>query len=124
MSNASGASAKPSSGRTSWWVSPLGGVKRKGPWEVPAKMKSVTLVGGVSLDLTEARFAEPEFVLTKFSLVGGVSVTAPYNVRVDVRGLTLLGGRDIEDVAELPADAPTVVVKAYGLLGGVTVKRA
>jgi len=80
----------------------------------------IAVIGGMDLDLGDAR----ETTITKVSLVGGVKAVVPANVRVEVSGFTLIGGKDIERPAGLPADAPVVRIRAFGLVGGVRVRVA
>ncbi len=107
--------------RTTWWVSLIGGVVRKGPWRVPEKSVGVSLIGGASLDLTDAEFAGPEVVLTRFSLIGGISAKVPAGVRVEVEGFTLIGGRSVRLPAPAPG-APVLRLRLFSLIGGVSVK--
>ncbi len=43
-------------------------------------------------------------------------------MRVDVSGFSLVGDRDVERVREVPADAPVLRIRAFGLIGGVRVR--
>jgi hypothetical protein len=109
--------------RPAWMVSIIGGLVRKGRWRVPARMISVSLIGGVDMDMREAQLTAPTVELVKVSVIGGVSLTVPRGVRVRVEGFTAIGGRDIKvDESAVHAGAPTVVVRAYCLIGGVAVK--
>jgi hypothetical protein len=102
----------------------LGGLDRRGAWAVPDDLLAVSAVGGVHLDLTEAKLP-PVLTVTKVSLVGGVKVRVPADARVDTTGFALVG--HIGSVPEaVPSDreAPIVRVRAYGVFGGVKVTRA
>ena len=102
------------------FVSLLGGVERRGRWQLPPDLRVVAVVGGVDLDLTGAELPERP-VLTKISLVGGVSLRVPPHVEVEVEGFRLFGR-----VRIAPSDRPATVhltVRAYGLAGGVRVER-
>ncbi|GAA2755459.1 DUF1707 SHOCT-like domain-containing protein [Actinopolymorpha rutila] len=117
------AAVRPSAGRgrTDWHVTPLGGLRRGGRWRMRDHLVSVTLIGGVDLDLREAQLDAPEVTLTSVSLIGGVSLTVPPGVSVVTEGFSLLGGRRI-DVDEVAGDdAPTLRVRAFSLLGGLRV---
>ncbi|MET9022826.1 DUF1707 domain-containing protein [Actinopolymorpha sp. NPDC004070] len=117
------AAARPSHGRgrTDWHVTPLGGLRRSGRWRMRDHLLSVTLIGGVDLDLREAQLDAPEVTLTSVSVIGGVSLTVPPGVSVVTEGFSLLGGRSI-DVDEVAGDdAPTLRVRAYSVLGGLRV---
>src|SRR5690242_4783291 len=115
------AAAPASAGRTHWQVSPIGGMTWRGG-TLDAKTVSVSLIGGADLDLRETRLAAPEVTLTKVSLIGGVDLKVPHGVRVRVSGFSLLGGRSIK--LDEPADpaAPTLHVRAFSLIGGVSVR--
>jgi len=60
--------------------------------------------------------------ITKVSLVGGVHVVVPPDVRVEVSGFSPIGGRDVERVREVPANAPVIRPRAFGLIGGLRVR--
>ena len=109
---------------TSWHVSLIGGLKRRGAWQVSPRMVAVTTVGGVDADLSEAVFESTDSILTKVSLVGGVSLTVPHDVDVTVSGFQLIGGSNIEQAHRTGPAAHTVHVRNYGLFGGVNVNRA
>ena len=66
--------------------------------------------------------------VTKVSLVGGIRVRVPHDAVVEVEGLDLssLLGRRAPVPAPVPGDrpAPRVLIRAYGVVGGVAVERA
>ena len=109
-------------GRTSWHVSPLGGLRRGGRWRVPADTLVVTLIGGVDLDLTEAELDAPVVSVRQFSLIGGADVLVPPGVRVEVSGFSILGGRNVEvDERATGPNAPLLRVTSFSILGGLRV---
>ena len=55
-------------------VAILGGVDRGGTWVVPPRHSVVAVLGGVQLDLREARFSQREVTIDVFTLMGGVNV--------------------------------------------------
>jgi Cell wall-active antibiotics response 4TMS YvqF len=103
-------------------VTPMGGLRRSGPLALRARTTLVTLIGGLDLDLTGADVPAGGAQITKVSVVGGVSVVVPPDVRVEVSGFSLIGGRDVERVREVPADAPVIRLRSFGLVGGVRVR--
>ena len=103
-------------------VTPMGGLRRSGPLALRARTTLITLIGGLDLDLTGADVPPGGAEITKVSLVGGASVVVPPDVRVEVSGFSLVGGRDVERVREVPADAPVLRIRAFGLIGGVPVR--
>jgi predicted membrane protein len=105
-----------------WFVSLIGGIKRRDQWTMPEDMRIVTLVGGANFDLGEAQLAERP-VLTKISLVGGVSLTVPDDVDVETEGFRIFG-RVRVDPANRQGPARVVLkVREYSIAGGVHVKR-
>jgi Domain of unknown function (DUF1707)/Cell wall-active antibiotics response 4TMS YvqF len=114
-------------GRTSaepfWHVSPVGGLRVRGPWRMDRHTIVVSIVGGTRLDLSQAQLAALEVTLTKASLVGGVRVWVPAGIRVEVSGFSLIGGTRFCGGSEPGPGAPTVHIRAFSLVGGVRIRR-
>jgi len=121
---ASSAVAERGPGRTSWHISPIGGLSVSGPWRMERSVIVVSLIGGADLDLSQAQLAAPEVTLTKVSLLGGVSIGVPPGIRVDVSGFSLIGGTSADAGPEPGPGAPTVHIRAFSLLGGTRIYRA
>ena len=107
----------------SWHLRLLGGMKRAGGWEVPADTVAISLVGGVNLDLADAEIGTPEVTITKVSPVGGVRLVVPRQMNVVVTGFNLFGGTHVEPGVSA-AGAPTLRINAFGIFGGVDVRRS
>lgn len=104
-------------------VAIMGGATRKGAWTVPSSFTAVAVMGGVELDLREARFETVEVTITAIAFWGGVDIVAPADVAVRVDGVGIMGGFD-GPRDESPLDARvTVRVTGLALMGGVDVKR-
>ena len=105
-------------------VAVLSGSTRRGRWVVPRQFTAVAVMGGVDLDLTQARFGEREVTITAVAVMGGIEITVPDDVTVMVNGLGLMGG--FEDNARLEGTPGGPVLRVNGLAfwGGVNVKRA
>ena len=112
------------SGPPSWHVSPIGGLKIRGPWRMDRHVIVASLVGGAQLDLSQAQLAAPEVTLTKVSLVGGTKVTVPPGIRVEASGFSLIGGTRIDAGPEPGPGAPTVRIRAFALVGGIRIRRS
>jgi hypothetical protein len=110
-------------GHTDWHVALLGGFRRVGRWRVSQQITSISLIGGMRLDLREAEFAAPDVMLTKVSLIGGARLTVPPGVRVEVTNFSLIGGRRTDADERLSPNAPTLHLRAFSLIGGVRVQR-
>lgn len=101
----------------------LGGVDRGGAWVVPPRHSVVALLGGVQLDLREARFSQREVTIDVFTIMGGVDITVGEDVEVDVSGFGIMGGFDHRATGPGLPGAPRVRVVGLALMGGVNVKR-
>ena len=83
------------------------------------------VLGGVTLDLTEARPASTGAVVDATAVLGSITVLVPRGWLVEVRGIPLLGGwDDTTDRAAVGSGAPRVEVRALVALGGLEVKHA
>ncbi|TQS42156.1 hypothetical protein [Cryptosporangium phraense] len=106
-----------------WYVSLLGGTKRRGRWPVPTDMRVLGTLGGANLDLCETDLPPGPLTLTKVSLIGGVSLRVPANVEVEAEGVRIFGGVRIEPGAATGPDTVRLKVREYSLIGGVHVQR-
>lgn len=101
----------------------FGGSEKKGTWVVPKNHNAIAVMGGVELDLTNSRFAEPEVTITAFAMFGGIDITVPDDATVHVHGIGIFGGFSSRDY-QGPPGAPVINVKGLALFGGVDVHRA
>jgi Domain of unknown function (DUF1707) len=101
----------------------LSGAKRAGPWLVPPAYTAVAILGGVELDLRDARLTADEITIQAFCVMGGVSITVPEDMAVDVSGIGIMGGFDHQASGPGAPGAPHLRVVGFALLGGVEVKR-
>lgn len=78
--------------------------------------------GGAEIDLRGAELA-PNATLDIFMAFGGVEMKVPTGWNVVIRGFPIFGGFENKATGEsLPANAPTLVVNATVLFGGMEVK--
>ena len=101
----------------------LSGVDRGGTWVVPPRHSVVAVLGGVQLDLREARFSQREVTIDVFTLMGGVDIMVGEDVDVDVSGFGIMGGFDHRASGPGLPGAPKVRVVGLALMGGVNVRR-
>lgn len=107
-------------------VAIMSGQHRKGVFEVSATHTAVAVMGGVTVDLREARFAHAEVVITAVAFWGGVDVVVGAGHRVSVEGIGIMGGFEEGTprvAADLGPDSPLVRVRGVAIMGGVTVVR-
>jgi uncharacterized protein DUF1707 len=116
------AAAAPKRKATRRLVSILGGLDRRGRWRLAPDTVAVTFLGGMDLDLRDAEIEAPESQLTLYTILGGADIKVPEGVDVEVGGFSLLGGKDVRGGRRpVPAGAPKLTVRAFTLLGGVSV---
>jgi hypothetical protein len=83
------------------------------------------VLGGVTLDLTEALPEPTGAVVDASAILGSITVLVPRGWIVDVRGIPLLGGwDDTTDRSAVGSGAPRLEVRALVVLGGLEVKHA
>ncbi len=109
----------------------MGGSERRGDWSVAPTHTSITVMGGNSLDLREARLGAHETVINAVAVMGGIAIIVPEDVRVIDNGMGIMGGFGIKDhpscglsSADVPDEAPVVRVRGLALMGGVGIIRA
>lgn len=85
---------------------------------------SVTsILGGVTLDLTEALPVAGGADISITSLLGGVTVLVPHGWLVEIRGLPILGSwDDTTDRAAVGPNPPRLEIQVLVALGGIEVK--
>jgi hypothetical protein len=69
----------------------MSGARRNGAWVVPSVYTAVAFLGGVDIDLRDARFSEREVRIRAFTLLGGVHILVPEDIEVDVAGIGIMG---------------------------------
>jgi hypothetical protein len=110
-------------GTSSAAVAVMSGTERKGPWTVPPTFNAFALMGGIVLDLTEARFEDRETTIQAFALMAGIEIIVPDDITVHVTGIGFMGA--FEDTARIegPPGSPIVKITGFAMMAGVEVKR-
>jgi hypothetical protein len=107
-------------------VAIMAGTSRKGLWEVGPTHTAVAIMGGVEIDLRQARFTTRETVIRAFGIWSGIDIYVNAHTRVIVDGVAIMGGFDQardQVQPELGPDSPLVRVTGFALMAGVTVQR-
>ncbi|HSK92810.1 MAG TPA: hypothetical protein VLA76_01985 [Candidatus Angelobacter sp.] len=78
--------------------------------------------GGVSLDLRAATLG-PGARLDIRAIFGGISITVPPTWRIDGSGTGFAGGVSVPSTDPADPEAPTLIVRATTIFGGVAVTR-
>ncbi len=103
----------------------LGGVDRKGVWEVGPTHNALALMAGIDIDLREAVFAGAETVITANAFWAGIDIIVNAHTVVVVEGIGVMGAFDQVDKVEpeITPDSPVVRVRGVALMAAVTVVR-
>ncbi len=80
------------------------------------------ILGGVEIDLLEARLAAGDWLLTVSTVLGGVDIRVPRDWRLEVQPTTMLGGVDDHTRQNPDATGGKLIIKASALLGGIEIK--
>ncbi len=101
------------------------GVERRGEWVVPATHTAVSVMGGVELDLSRARFAQGETTINAYAFMGAVEIIVPEDITVQVSGIGIMGA--FEDATHKGAPTipggPVVKITGFAMMGAVEVRR-
>ncbi len=105
-------------------VGVLGGSDQRGRWRLPRRLRILAVFGGVSADLGSAQVEAPLSTITVVAVFGGASMALPSGVSVQLSGASLLGGKSDKRPPGPPLPgSPVIHVRAYTLLGGVSIER-
>lgn len=104
-------------------VAIMGGCCRKGDWVVPRQFTAFALMGGIEIDMRDARFSEPTVTIHAVTIMGGIEVTVPEDATVRVTGIGVMGGFDHSATRTGTPGGPTIIIDGLALMGGVEVKR-
>jgi len=112
-------------GTSSNAIAVMSGTTRVGVWTVPPTFTSVAVMGGVEIDLTEARFEDAETTIQAFALMGGIDIYVPEDIAVQVNGTGFMGAFEnrAADQAQPRPGVPLVKITGLAVMGGVEVKR-
>ncbi|MEU9080985.1 DUF1707 domain-containing protein [Streptomyces sp. NPDC048357] len=94
---------------------------RKGRWRPGAHTRAVSVMGDVTLDLTEAVFEQQVAEINVTCVLGNVEVLVPENVTLRGYGSGVLGNFEVrgEGRGESDPQAPVVIVRGFALLGNI-----
>jgi hypothetical protein len=82
-------------------------------------------MGGVEIDLTDARFEDAETTIQAFALMGGIDIYVPDDITIQVNGTGFMGAFEnrAQDQAQPRPGVPLVRITGLAVMGGVDVKR-
>ncbi|WP_260613956.1 DUF1707 domain-containing protein [Streptomyces sp. WAC07061] len=93
---------------------------RKGRWRPGARTRAVSVMGDITIDLSEAVFEQQVTEITVTSVLGNVEVLVPENVTLRGYGSGVLGNFEVRgEGAAADPQAPVVIVRGFALLGNI-----
>ncbi|WP_133016088.1 hypothetical protein [Clostridium cuniculi] len=99
----------------------LGGGNYKNSTEDLKGLVAEAILGGLEIDLREAKITE-DIVLELTAVLGGIDVFIPDNVRVEIiSGVPILGGFE-HKINRNVTSGPKVRIKYTAVLGGIEIK--
>lgn len=87
--------------------------------------KITAIMGGGSVDLTQADFEQDEISIDVFAFWGGIDLRVPENWNVNIQASSILGGIDNKSTArfaDTQAHRKTLVITGSAIMGGVDIK--
>ncbi|HTX28980.1 MAG TPA: DUF1707 domain-containing protein [Streptosporangiaceae bacterium] len=106
-----------------WMVAVLSGSYRHGRFRAVGSINAVAVMGADEIDLRDAEIEGGELAVNVFTLMGGANIYIPDTVELEVGGFSLMGGNTETGRERTRAGAPLIRVRAYNLMGGVTIFR-
>ncbi|MFG2482362.1 DUF1707 domain-containing protein [Streptomyces virginiae] len=94
---------------------------RKGRWRPGPHTRAVSVMGDITIDLTEAVFEQQVTEINVTCVLGNVEVLVPENVTLRGYGSGVLGNFEVrgEGRGETDPQAPVVIVRGFALLGNI-----
>lgn len=94
---------------------------RKGRWRPGAHTRAVSVMGDITIDLTQAVFEQQVTEINVTCVLGNVEVLVPENVTLRGYGSGVLGNFEVRGMSrgETDPQAPVVIVRGFSLLGNI-----
>ena len=102
----------------------IGRASRVGAWVVPRNYVAAGAIGGVSLDLRQASYAEGEVTIRGLALLGELKIIVPEGAAVEISGLEFMGQVRRKARSAGAPGAPRIRIVGLALMGRVNVRRA
>jgi hypothetical protein len=80
------------------------------------------VMGGVTLDLTQAKMAAEEAVIDVFALWGGIEIRPPADWRIESRVAPILGGYEDKTRPSTATPSGRLLIRGTVVMGGIEVK--
>ncbi|MFT6269195.1 MAG: hypothetical protein ACJAVV_002019 [Alphaproteobacteria bacterium] len=103
-------------------VNILGSSDRSGQWVVPRVIKVYSILGGATIDFTDARFNSPNVKVQIISVLGGDKIYVPENVNIVSKAFCVLGSIDNKAPSIASRQAPTITIEGLILFSSLDIK--
>ena len=100
----------------------MGGSDRSGFWTVPKKLNIISIMGGSTIDFTDAQFGTANVTINSIAIMGGDTIYVPENVNVVCKVFCLMGGMTNRAPSIADRNAPTITITGFALFGGSTIE--
>jgi predicted membrane protein len=109
-------------GATVSGIAVMGGFERRVTSHEFRGGEITAFMGGGKLDLRDAVPAGGQAVINIFAMMGGFEIVVPETWRIIVEVTPLLGGIEDRSRASANAAAPSLVIRGFIMMGGLTLK--
>jgi hypothetical protein len=103
-------------------VNILGETERSGVWIVPKEIRLFTILGGSTLDFTDARFTSSNVTVKVMSILGSDKIFVPENVNVLSKAFCILGSSKNKAPSVASLHAPTINIEGVVILSELSIK--
>ena len=107
-------------------VSFLSNNTKQGSWELPRRMRALSVLGNIEIDLRDAQIGFGVSVIEAVSVLGNIDITIPPEVAVECDGDALLGSFTVQYEGRVNTDLVnrdrTVRITGNAYLANVTIK--
>lgn len=101
----------------------MGAFHRRGTWAVARRFSALSLMGGGVIDLRGAQLTDGRVAITAFAIMGGIEIAVPEDAHVDAHGIGIMGAVSHGVRGTGKPGGPVITVRAFALMGAVTVRR-
>lgn len=108
---------------SAFYMGILSETSRKKHWAPAKHISTLSVMGSVVLDFTEAEFLREGITITGVAVMGSLEVYVPEGVRVSISGIPFMGSiEDKSSDGSVPPNAPEIRIRGFALMGSVEVK--
>lgn len=99
----------------------MGGVSRKNSSQSFRGAELSAIMGGIELDLTEAKMNEDTIVINVFAFWGGIELKVPSKWRVEIDAYPILGGFEDNTKTTQGESPKKLIIRGYAIMGGMEI---